>query len=107
MTWTVYASELADRGLQEIETYIADVLLEPATAGKQIDRILTAMESLDHFPLRHRLYEHEPWHSLGLRVLPVDNYLILYLPDETTKTVMISHVIYGARDIPIQLEETE
>jgi toxin ParE1/3/4 len=33
-------------------------------------------------PLRYHLYKKEPWHSKGLRVLPVDNYLTFYLPAE-------------------------
>ena len=32
--------------------------------------------SLNNMPMRHTLYEDEPWHSLGLRYLPVDNYVI-------------------------------
>jgi len=107
MIWTVHTSDVADRNLLEIESYIADVLLEPITAEKQADRILTAIESLDQLPLRHRLYEHEPWHSLGFRVFPVDNYLIFYLSDEAARIVTVSHIIYGSRDIPAQLEQSE
>jgi len=107
MIWTVHTSDAAEQMLQEIESYIADVLLEPITAAKQVDRILTAIESLDHLPLRHRLYEHEPWHSLGVRVFPVDNFLIFYLLDEAARTVTVSRIIYGSRDIPAQLEPSE
>ena len=107
MTWTVHTSDVAEQGLQEIESYIADVLSEPIIAEKQVDRILAAIESLDELPLRHRLYEHEPWQSLGFRVFPVDNFLIFYLPDEAARTVTVSHVIYGSRDIPVQLEQSE
>ena len=107
MIWTVHTSDVAEQNLQGIERYIADVLLEPITAEKQVDRILTAMESLDQFPLRYRLYEQEPWRSKGFRVFSVDNYLIFYLPDEAAATVAISRIIYGAQDIPAQLEQLE
>jgi toxin ParE1/3/4 len=33
-------------------------------------------------PFRYQLYEKEPWHSKGLRVLPIDNYLVFYMPVE-------------------------
>ena len=56
---------------------------------------------------RHRLLAEEPWRSRGVRFLPVDNYLILYLPNEETETVTISRIIYGSRDIPAQLERAE
>ena len=107
MTWRIEISKVAKQSLLEIENYIADVLQEPATAEKQLHRIRDAIRKLDHFPLRHQLYEYEPWHGLGFRVFPVDNYLIFYLPNEEVETVIISHIIYGARDIPAQLEKIE
>jgi toxin ParE1/3/4 len=107
MIWSIEVSNEAKRSLLEIERYIADVLLEPATAEKQLYRIRDAIWKLDQLPLRHRLYEHEPWHSLGFRVFPIDNFLIFYLPDEATATVTISHIIHGSRDILAQLEQSE
>ena len=50
-------------------------MLVPETAAGQTERIMKAVRSREQMPMRHRLYEEEPWHSQGLRVLPVDNYL--------------------------------
>lgn len=61
---------------------------------------------LDEMPMRHRLYDDEPWHSQGVRFFPVDNYLVFYLPDETKNTVYIVRIIYSGRDIKKQLSET-
>lgn len=83
------------------------VLLEPVAAERQITRIMDAADSLDHMPLRYRLYEHEPWHSRGLRVFHVNNYLVLYLPDESTHIVTVIRVIYGGRDIQTHLNDME
>ena len=107
MTWNIHISDDAEQGLLEIESYIAGVLLEPVTAGKLVDRIMDAIESLDQFPLRYRVYDYEPWRTMGLRVLTVDNYVVLYLPNEATATVTVVHVIYGGRDIEAQLNQTE
>ena len=41
--------------------------------------------------------------SRGLRVLPVDNYLVLYIPDNDKKVVTILRVMYAGRDIDNQL----
>ena len=60
---------------------------------------MDAVDSLGHMPLRHRLYDNEPWKTKGLRVLPVDNYLIFYLPDELQGVVAIIRIMYGGRDI--------
>ena len=43
------------------------------------------------------------WKSRGLRILPVDNYVVLYIPDEDRKTVEILRVMYGGRNIDKQL----
>ena len=52
---------------------------------------------------RNRLYDNEPWRSRGLRIMPIDNYVILYLPDDSKNTVKVVRVIYGRRDIDSQL----
>ncbi len=68
---------------------------------------LTVLEeqilSLDIMPERYRKYENEPWKSRGLRVLPVDNYVIFYIPDSNKKVVTILRVMYAGRDIDNQL----
>lgn len=91
--------------LRDIYQYIAYELLVPETAGAQAERIMKAIRSLEQMPMRHRLYEGEPWHSQGLRVLPVDNYLVFYLPDENEAAVNIIRIMYGGRDIEKQLND--
>ena len=49
------------------------------------------------------MYEKEPWHSRDLRIMPVDNYLVFYIPNHEEQTVKIMRVIYGGRDIDKQL----
>lgn len=50
-------------------------------------------------PKRYQKYEKDPWKSLGLRVLPVDNYVVLYIPNSDKKIVTILRVMYAGRDI--------
>ena len=104
MIWKIIHTENADQDLEKTREYIRDVLQEPETAKKQVARILKAISSLDHFPLRYRIYEYEPWRSRGIRVLPVDNYLAFYWPDETRNVVEILHILYGGRDLAAQWE---
>ena len=105
MIFEVAYSAEARQDLRDIYEYIAYELLEPQAASRQTERILKAVRSLEQMPMRHRLYEEEPWHSQGLRVLPVDNYLVFYLPDETSATVSIIRIMYGGRDIDKQLND--
>ena len=103
--WQVSYSDEAVHDLDCIYDYIANTLLEPITAENQTDRIMDAINSLDFMPLRHRLYDEEPWRSIGLRILPVDNYIVLYVPDELNKQVTIINIVYGGRDIHTILKE--
>jgi len=107
MIWKVDYTEDAEQDLQSIYDYISDVLLEPVTAQKQTDRIMDAVDSLGHMPLRFRLYDNEPWRSKGLRVLPVDNYLVFYLPDESHEFVLVIRIMYGGRDSKKHLSTPE
>jgi toxin ParE1/3/4 len=103
MTWKVIYSDEAQIDLQEIYDYIAVILLEPEIAERQSERIMNAADSLISFPFRYRIYDIEPWRKMNLRVLPIDNYLIFYKPDESTNIVQIIRIMYGGRDINMQL----
>ena len=106
MKYTIFYTAGAKRDLRGIYSYIAEELLVPDTAAGQVQRIMKEIRSLKEMPMRYRLYDDEPWHGLGLRFFPVDNYLVFYLPDESTDTVRIVRIMYGGRDIRRQLDET-
>jgi len=59
----------------------------------------------DQMPERFCEYENEPWCSRGLRIMPVDNYCVLYIPDAEKAMVTIIRVMYGGRDIDTQLKK--
>ena len=103
MIYEVEVSEQADSDLREIFDYIAFELQSPENASGQLDRLEEQMLSLYTMPERYRKYEKEPWKSRGLRVLPVDNYVVLYISDSNKKVVTILRVMYAGRDIDNQL----
>ena len=45
------------------------------------------------------------WHSRGLRIMPVDNYCVFYIPDAEYAVITIIRVMYGGRDIDAQLKK--
>lgn len=92
---------LAD--MEEIYDYIASCLQSPDTAMGQYDRIAAAIESLDTFPERCKLFDSEPEHSHGMRQLLVDNYSAVYVVDEVEVTVL--RVLYSSSDISARLRE--
>ena len=87
MNYEVKLSEQADSDLRGIFEYIAFELQSPENASGQLDRLEEQILSLDIMPERYRKYENEPWKSRGLRVLPVDNYVIFYIPDSIRMTI--------------------
>ena len=72
--------------------------MSPDAAVGQLDRLEEAIGKLDHMPGKHQRYEKEPWRSRGLRVFPVDNYLVFYIPDTELQIVTVIRVMYGGRD---------
>ena len=85
MIYEVEVSEQADSDLRGIFEYIAFELQSPENAIGQLDRLEEQILSLDTMPERYRKYEKEPWKSRGLRVLPLDNYVVLYIPDSVKR----------------------
>lgn len=47
----------------------------------------------------------EPWCSRGLRVMPVDNYLVFYIPNKDAGIVTVIRVMYAGRDVDRQLND--
>lgn len=105
MIYEVITTERADNDLRGIYEYIAFELLSPNNAVGQLDRLEDSIIKLETFPEKFREYEKEPWHSRGMRVMPVDNYLVFYVPDKDTGIVTVLRIMYAGRDVDKQLNE--
>lgn len=98
MSYNIKLTRAAEEDLSSIFEYIAFSLGSPQNAVGQLSRLEQGVASLDHLPERFRLYEKEPWTSRGLRIMPVDNYLVFYIPDVMAETVTVLRILYGGRD---------
>lgn len=103
MIYEIEMTEAAKKDLQSIFEYIAFELQEPENAKNQMRRLESRILSLDTMPERYKSYDKEPWHSQGFRILPVDNFIVFYIPDANTKIVTIIRILYSVRDIEKQL----
>ncbi len=103
MNYEISMTPQAKTDLQDIYEYIAFDLQSSQTAAGQLDRLEESIATLDEMPERYRVYDKEPWRSRNLRILPVDNYLIFYIPNHEEKVVTIIRVMYSGRDIDKQL----
>ena len=103
--YSVKISEKAESDLKEIFEYVAFELLSVQTAFDLFERLEKSILNLNQMPNRHIAYEKEPWKSRGLRVMPVGNYIVLYIVDEESAVVNIVRVMYGGREIEAQLNK--
>ena len=97
--YKVYYSVDVLGDLREIYSYIANELLVPETAKAQLRRIRKEVRSLDFMPVRYALVDWEPWHSMKMHQLLVDNFIVYYLVDDKERTVTVARIFYGGQDI--------
>lgn len=97
--YAVWYSPVSKQDLKSIYTYIAYDLRAKDTAKGLVNRIRTGIRSLSDLPERYALVDWEPWHGMGMRKMPVDNYLVYYLVHHETREVEIVRIFYGGRDI--------
>lgn len=106
MSYAVILTRQAQSDLKEIFNYISDELQSRRNASAQLDRLEKAIMSLRDMPERFRVYDMDKWRERNLRIMPVDNYLVFYIPERDTNTVTVIRVMYGGRDIAAQLNNS-
>lgn len=105
MIYDVRITAEAENDLRLIFEYIHDELREPVNALGQLERLEERILRLDQFPNRYRRYDREPWKSRGLRIMPVDSYLVFFIPDDAAHEVNVIRVLYGGRDLQAVLDK--
>ena len=105
MTYRVELSAEGNDDLRKIYEYIAFELGISDSAKAQIRRLEERIYALETMPERQRRYEKEPWPTRGLRLMPVDNYVVFYIPNDERRVVNVVRIIYGGRNIAAQLEQ--
>ena len=98
MKYQLIIAEKAETDMTEICTYISQNLYAPEAALSLLDDIDRHILSLEHMPKRFALVSDEGLARLGIRLIPVKNYLIFYLVDDHAETVTIARVLYSRRD---------
>ena len=97
-TYSVIYSPEAKDNLKEIYSYIAFELEAPDTAEGQVNRIRKEIRSLDFMPARYAIVDWEPWRSMEMHRVPVDNFVVYYAVDDQSRTVTVIRIFYGGRD---------
>ena len=105
ISYEVRMSNQANYDIKSIYEYIAFELLSPENVVGQVIRLEESILNLDTLPERFKEYDKEPWKSRGLRIMPVDNYLVFYIPDKEKRQVVVIRVMYAGRNVDIELNK--
>ena len=92
--------EVTEKALEDVENiflYISVDLQAPENAAGQYDRIVQSIMNLERMPERYPVIESEPECSRGMRLMPVDNYSVIYFIRESR--VIVTNVLYSASDL--------
>lgn len=97
--YKVMYSSQALLDIKSIYDYISKKLYAPQSAKNQVNRIRKEIRALDILPTRYSLVEWEPWASMQMHKLPVNNYIVFYIVDEQKQNVNIIRIVYGGRNL--------
>ncbi|MCI7127008.1 MAG: type II toxin-antitoxin system RelE/ParE family toxin [Clostridium sp.] len=97
--YRIVYSPQALEDLKDIYAYISEELQVPDTARNQVNRIREKIRSLDFMPMRYAIVDWEPWKSMKMHKIPVDNFIVFYIVDMNSMTVTVIRIVYGGRDI--------
>lgn len=96
--YKVIIEPTAEKDLYSILSYISNTLKEPVAAKRIFLSIREHVMGLDHMPHRHAVIGEEPYASMGVRKIPVENYIVFYLIDESDKSVHVFRILYNRRE---------
>ena len=100
-SYKVKVTDEAFSDLNEIFEYIDQELLSPDAAVRIYNVLLDGMRSLETMPERIKLMNSEQEQKRGLRLMPVENYAIIFnIRDDC---VYVIDIFYGASDIESKL----
>lgn len=102
MDYEIYEVNITYQAKQDSNSIFSYITYELQSFDHAIDLIRCfekSIERLDVFPHRYSVFEKDPWDKMGIRKMPVQNYIVLYMIDERNKKVLVMMVVYAKRDM--------
>ena len=96
MKHDVIIETTATSDLYGIFSYISDVLMSAESAQRVYTAVKNKIFLLNTMPTRFPLVKDEPYASLGVRLMPVENYHVFYIIRE--KNVHVFRILYHRRN---------
>lgn len=98
MKYNIIRTDKADEQLREIIFYIADDSGSVDIALNYLDKIETAINRLEEFPMSGSVPRYSVLRKQGYRVLVIERHLVFYKVNESEKIVTIYAVVDGRRE---------
>ena len=98
MIYSIRYARSAIADLDDIYEYISSNFKSPETAKAQITRIKNRVKSLAQFPKSYPVNMEFSHGDIEFRVLPVNNYNVIYRVFDNHLIVKILRVVYSRRD---------
>jgi plasmid stabilization system protein ParE len=96
--YKLIVTELAHRDLDNIASYIAVQLANPAAASDFLDEVDRCYGYLERNPMMYSKCGDSRLGKEGYRKAVIKNYILVYKVDEIGKTVIVLRFFYGAMD---------
>ena len=96
--WKYKFTEIANSDLDEILSYIAEVLANKTAAAHLLAKIEGSIETLRIFPKSGALVKNRYLPECSVRFVVINNYLLYYLPDFDQQTIIILRIVYSRRN---------
>jgi len=80
--YSVILETTAVLDMRGILNYITDIIKQPETAARIFFSIEEKVKSLNLMPTRHSVVRDEPYATLGVRMMPAENYIAFFIIDE-------------------------
>ncbi|BDR55756.1 type II toxin-antitoxin system RelE/ParE family toxin [Xylocopilactobacillus apis] len=97
--WKIDYSAKALFDIINLKTHLYELSRSEQTTKNKIAKIENAVKQLDHQPFRYPLTSIETFRTKEIRFMPIDKYIVLYLPNKDSHTVSIVRIIYGKMDM--------
>ncbi len=88
----------AQKDLRTVFRYITDTLKEPTNAARIYKSIKEQILTLAQMPLRHNLVQDEQFAAMGIRKLPIENYLAFYIVNDEEREVHVLRILFNRRE---------
>lgn len=102
--YKIQISSRAEQDIYEIYLFIISKNNASVIGKRLIEKIQSAINSLEFFPYRHKRLNSAFQFGVEIRIMPVHKYLIFYYIDKTDRIVYIIRVLYHKRDYLDELQ---